>query len=313
MVEKELFQKAEGVGIKASELKELLRVLLEKERVTTKEIAQNLGLPRSVLKLLKPVFTDFLEKNPYFWILSKKGKSLAKQTIKEEKESFDVQIIVNLLEKYQSSRPKPRRNFDQFLATFQTVAKRAILLQEKEDLENKKLFFLGDSDLTSVGGAILGGAKEIAVADIDRRVLDFIKRIAGEQKLKINCLFYDVRNKLPTKYCHYFDVVFFDPPYTQNGLKVFLSRGIAALKKKEGRIYLCYGYSRRSKERGLAVQRVLTQAGVLIQEKFLDFNQYLRAESIGSRSSLYTCELTPQSKPLIKGEFFQPIYTGAER
>ena len=68
----------------------------------------------------------------------------------------------------------------------------------------------------------------------------------------------------------------------------------------DGRLYVCFGQSRRAAERGLQKQRVLGDAGLLVEAVFEDFNQYDGAESIGSRSALWRCRVTPQTKPLVR-------------
>ncbi len=77
----------------------------------------------------------------------------------------------------------------------------------------------------------------------------------------------------------------------------------------DGRVYVCFGHSRRASERGLQKQKVLSDAGLLVEAVFEDFNEYEGAESIGSRSALWRCRVTPQSKPLVQGRVEGPLYT----
>ena len=57
---------------------------------------------------------------------------------------------------------------------------------------------------------------------------------------------------------------------------------------------MCYGYTDKSAERGLKVQQIISSLGLIIQEKLRDFNEYLGAESIGSKSDLYVLQPTPK-------------------
>lgn len=57
---------------------------------------------------------------------------------------------------------------------------------------------------------------------------------------------------------------------------------------------MCYGYTDRSSERGLAIQAILTENGFVIHEKQRGFNRYLGAKSIGSSSDLYRLRATPK-------------------
>ena len=75
------------------------------------------------------------------------------------------------------------------------------------------------------------------------------------------------------------------------------------------RIYLCYGASDRSKEKLLPIQQIIFQSGMITRWVFDKFNRYHGAESIGSASSLFATEVTPKTKPTIKGDYDKPIYT----
>lgn len=217
--------------------------------------------------------------------------------------------IISLIKKYQQYRPRPKRNLDQFYATLETTAKRAILLKKNGDLEGKRLLFLGDDDLVSVTAASIGTAAEITAVDIDQRILNLINLIKRKENLQIRTSKYDAREPLPRQFRNRFDVCFFDPPYIPNGFRLFLSRAIEATRKN-GKFYFCYGYSPKSRERVLPIQEIITQARLVIEEKISGFNQYTGAASIGNQSSLYICYQTPKTKPLVQGKFKGPIYTG---
>ena len=102
--------------------------------------------------------------------------------------------------------------------------------------------------------------------------------------------------------------VFTVPPSAVEGCSLFVSRAIELLKP-DGRLYVCFGQSRRASERGLQKQRALGEAGLLVEAVFEDFNQYEGAEAIGSRSALWRCRVTPETRPLIRGEAQGSLYT----
>jgi predicted methyltransferase len=105
-----------------------------------------------------------------------------------------------------------------------------------------------------------------------------------------------------------YGAVFTDPPYAIEGFRLFVSRA-AEMLKPDGRLYVCFGQSRRASERGLQKQRVLGEAGFLVEAVFEDFNHYQGAEAIGSRSALWRCRVTPETRPLVRGEVEGPLYT----
>ena len=124
-------------------------------------------------------------------------------------------------------------------------------------------------------------------------------------KLKIKTIQYDLREKLPQELLNSFDVVFTDPPYTTEGIKLFVSRSIQVLNEdnKAARIYFCYGNSDRAKERYLEIYRIIFESGLMIRWIFDRFNRYNGAESIGSASALFICEVTPRTHSIIKGGY----------
>jgi len=154
----------------------------------------------------------------------------------------------------------------------------------------------------------------IFVVDIDEEVLKLIKKISEEEKLGIETLKYDVRKPLHPHLLNIFDIVFADPPYTENGVSLFLSRGISALELlSTSRLYFCYGQSNRARERSLAIQKIVAGMGLLIEERLNKFNRYFGAASIGSASALYINSIIKKTKLVIQGKFTGKIYTWERR
>ncbi len=205
-----------------------------------------------------------------------------------------------IIQKYQ--RPIPERKFDQFYATSETVLKRVKLLEKFSYL--KSIIFLGDDDLTSIALTLNKKFEKIMVIDVDERILNLIKEISLKENLNIETLKWDVLDPLP-KEIKNFNLAFFDPPYTPDALYVWLIRSLEIIlgkgsnKKrkdinflKDKFIFLCYGYTGKSLERGLKIQKIITDLGLIIQEKIRDFNQYTGAETIENKSDLYILKPT---------------------
>ncbi len=211
--------------------------------------------------------------------------------------SSNKEELVKFLKKYVKGRPLPKRKYDQFYATVETVAKRALFVQEKGDLPSR-ILLLGDDDLTSVALSKLGGSiNPTTVLEIDTDITNLLKRTEQKEGLRINVLEHDLLEELPRKILNQFDIVFTDPPYTPSGISLFLNRAIESLKKAyTSRIYLCYGSGSRASDRELSVQNIINEKGLLIREKIEDFNEYSGAATIGNTSSLFVLEWTPQTK-----------------
>jgi hypothetical protein len=87
-----------------------------------------------------------------------------------------------------------------------------------------------------------------------------------------------------------------------------LSRAIDLLAD-DGRIYVCFGQSRRANERGLDKQRAIADAGLLVEEVVPDFGAYEGASSIGARSALFVLARTPRTRPLVTAAIDGDLYT----
>lgn len=314
-------QISKELGIPTKKMLDFLFVLQSGEPVENNELVQRIGVSKNALNQTKEFLSSLLKPSSKNTQLDEGAfaeiRSLfASDYMPEESlwsllENGYYRKSIELLEKYADQRPSPDRKYDQFTATIETTARRASLLNFFEDVRDKRLLFLGDDDFTSVVVASLKEASGVMVLDIDDRILDNIRKVAKTESLEIGLENYDARKTLPTTYRQKFDIVFTDPPYTPEGIKLFVSRAIQALnpKNQSARIYVCYGNSDRAKERFLPIYEVFGASGLMIRWVFDKFNRYQGAESIGSASSLFILEVTSKTKPLITGNYDGSIYT----
>ncbi len=277
-----------------------LNLISQSSKNTSQDLIRKLGLPKTHLYRLIHEFTDILEKDSKYIFVK---KSLVREIremlnkIKLDEKTGDFERIQELLKKYQKFRPKPDRNLDQFYATIETTTKRVKKLSKNGDLSDKKVAFLGDDDMVSVAAALTHKCNKITVFEIDKRLNGFIGKISKENNLGIEIIEQDLSKPIDKKYFNEYDVIFTDPPYTIDGINIFLNQAIRILKKNFlGRIYLCYGNSDRARERELEIQKLILEHNLLIKTKLSQFNEYSGAESIGSQSSLYVLDWTPSTK-----------------
>lgn len=284
--------------------------------IDNNELVRLTGVSRNVLNSIKSVLSAFFMPPTSKTTLSQEGEKAAESLGVETEEEFwrflttgeEYELVLNIVQDIASRRPVPVRELDQFSATVDTIARRAALMHFNADLAGKRVLFLGDDDHTSVAVNALSEAESVTVLDIDDRIL---KSVAALSTNEIVTAQYDARLEVPEEHNGQFDVVFTDPPYTSEGITLFVSRAISMLdlNNQAARIYLCYGNSDRAKERFLPVYQALVDSGLMIRWVFDKFNRYDGAESIGSSSSLFICDVTPKTKPLVKGKANEPIYT----
>ncbi len=212
-----------------------------------------------------------------------------------------------------ADRPAPDLDLDHVAATAETLLKRAQHIAATYDLTGAQILCLGDHDLTSLALACLLPDLRIAVADLDERLLAFIDHSAHAHKLDITTHFADFRLELPPSLDSSCDLVFTDPPYSPDGIKLFLQRGIAALKDHPYvRLLLAYGFSEQHPGLGYKVQSALHDLRLTSESILPDFNRYDGARAIGARSALYTLRPTRRSRPAAVAKMGAP-HSGAAR
>ncbi|MHA2089036.1 MAG: adenosylmethionine decarboxylase, partial [Promethearchaeota archaeon] len=217
-------------------------------------------------------------------------------------------------------RPKPEFALDQSHAGISTVIKKTLYLLKKGDIEGRKIIFLGDDDFISLAVGLTKLVQEITVLDIDQRVLNVLSSSAEELSLvNFNVFPHDLREPFPKNFINHYDVVVMDPPYTNEGLRLFLKRARQVLKsniKIDGKVYPVIGkkcvlsFGNKPPEDMQKLQFSILDHGFIINEMIPDFNHYKGASIIGQFSHLYYLQSVnnPSSKynlNLTTG----PIYT----
>jgi len=311
------------IGIPSKKILDFFNVLQDGRAIENNELVREVGVSRNVLNQIKYEFSEFLRPVSKSTQINetqvKKVRSALGEDYAPENDLWKILEsdeeylrVLDFLKNLSENRPEPIREYDQFTATVETTSRRVMLLKFFDDIAGKRLLFLGDDDFTSVAAAGLGLADSITVLDVDDRLIESMKKISKQKNLGINIIKHDLRKKIPEKLRDQFDVVFTDPPYTELGIQLFLSRAVDCLDKdnKAARVYLCYGNSDKAKERFLPVQKILIDSGFMIRWIFDKFNRYSGAESIGSTSSILILDSTPKTKILIKEDYGRkPIYT----
>ncbi|WP_372011767.1 bis-aminopropyl spermidine synthase family protein [Paenibacillus chitinolyticus] len=226
--------------------------------------------------------------------------------------------ILVILEELFALRPSVDVQIDQSKCTPETSLRRAILCLKQHALIGKKILCVGDDDLVSVSIGLLlqrlfpdGGhtVTHVDVLDIDERFLRYIETIAKERGLPIGCHQLDLREPLPENLHGQFDCFFTDPPYTLQGMGLFVSRGIQALKREKG-LPIFLSFAHKSPAFMLAMQREFVRMGLTVSANFPRFNAYEGAEMIANRSQMFILRRTDQTKPEYSETFTDALYTG---
>jgi hypothetical protein len=191
--------------------------------------------------------------------------------------------------------PAPRAELDHIAATPRTLWDRASLLQAAYGRAAPRMLFLGDHDCSALACREVIAAADATVADLDAGLLAHIEQASSGA---VKTAFGDFRLGLPRSLTGGFDLVFTDPPYTPEGVELFLARAIEALDPQaDGRILLAYGYSRKHPGLGQKVQESFSRLRLTLEAMLPGFNRYLAAPAIGAQADLYILRPTSRSAP----------------
>lgn len=302
--------------------------------ISTKELARKTLLPVPVATAIKKelIREGALEQdrgvrctyegNAYIekeWGYEGLDKALYQKLMADETDwHSELADILLILEGLFQSRPQVNVQIDQSKCTSKTSLARAILCLRDHSLIGKQVLCVGDDDLVSVSLGFLlkrlfpnarNSKTTIHVVDIDDRFLRYIQEIAEREGLQIKCHNLDLRQPLPEELHGQYDCFFTDPPYTLQGLNLFISRGISGLKKKKG-LPIFLSFAHKSPDFTLAMQREFVRMGLMAKEVIPHFNEYEGAEMIGNRSQMIILKTTELTSPDITSSFEDALYTG---
>ncbi|MDA2815129.1 bis-aminopropyl spermidine synthase family protein [Nocardiopsis sp. RSe5-2] len=184
--------------------------------------------------------------------------------------------------------PPSRTDLDHVAATARTALRRGVFLDERFDLAGRRLLCVGDHDLTSLAALLVRPEAEAVVVDVDERMLAYIGAAADRLGLRVRCHFADLRLGLPPAVAGACDVVFTDPPYTPEGVELFVRRGLEGMADpRRGRVVVAYGASETTPGLVAKTQARLARMDLVFEAVHPDFNRYSGAEAIGAASDLY--------------------------
>ncbi|WP_051301215.1 bis-aminopropyl spermidine synthase family protein [Actinomadura rifamycini] len=211
--------------------------------------------------------------------------------------------------------PRARRALDHVSATPETVVRRALFLGARfrpPGAPAPRLLCVGDHDLTSLAVGLVHPGVRTTVVDIDDRVLAHIDAEAERLGLDVRTRWADLRLGLPPSARDH-DLAITDPPYTPDGVGLFVARAVEGLGDlARGRVLLAYGAGDLTPALALKVQHALGELNLLSEAIYPDFNRYFGAEAIGSAADLYVLRPTAKTLPAAVARadrFAAAIYT----
>ncbi|MEO0087484.1 MAG: bis-aminopropyl spermidine synthase family protein [candidate division WOR-3 bacterium] len=268
----------------------IINFIGQKEKVLFPELLEFLAdyypLKDTIKVLNKMVKVGLLTSENSHLILTEKGKELYFQ-IKSPfrtglcENCLGKRIIINedfqkILEKFKEivkERPQPIVEYIQGYMKEEDVIRRTVFMHSYNDLKEKNILIIGDDDLLSVALALTKLPKRIVVLDIDKRLVDFLEEINKKYDLKIEIFQYNISEPFPKKLKKKFDVFSCEPLETYSGLKLFIGRGINALKKN-GVGYFGLTIQEASYPKWQFIQKFINQSNGVITDMIKGFSSY---------------------------------------
>ena len=172
-----------------AEIEGILFILKNAGKIKNNDLVSLTRLPKETLRVFKKSISNFLAQDkddsvllndnglkmlseydlkPHMWSLSEELNFSNQESLKKIREIKD---------KYS---PKPKREFDQFLATPEATYLKSEILRKKGFVKNMSIAFIGDDDLNSVSLAAIDNTyNNITVFDIDKEVLNSVQECLG--------------------------------------------------------------------------------------------------------------------------------------
>jgi len=322
-------QLAEGIeGVRS-----ILLTMYRFPSLKNKKVSQKTGIAIPALAAVRGelVKAGIIEKKNY---LGENGRAWIRENLKLQfnfdplPTNFDFSLTeipqefasLKIIEEVLNNRPEPDFALDQSHAVFSTVIKRALYLLKRGDIEGREIIFFGDDDATSLAVGLLNLSEKITVIDIDSNIIKFLSDCSHNLSLKnFNVISHDLRDPCPDNLLNMYDIVVMDPPYTNEGLRLFLKRAKQVLKTKvtiDGKEHkvigkkclLCFG--NKPPEEMQQIQLSILDHGFIIQEMIPYFNLYKGASILGQFSHLFYLQLAePASNDTKLSLELNPIYT----
>lgn len=229
---------------------------------------------------------------------------------------FDRELLKEY-KKIAEGRPEPISEYDQGYQTPESVIARVAFMEQYGDVKNRRILILGDDDLMSLALALTGKPKEIVVYEIDERICDFIEKRSKEIGFDIDVRVQDLQYPIAADHIGHFDTFHCDPLESVSGLKMFLVRGIAGLKKG-GSGYFGITVIESYWERWVEFQKMVLELGAVITDILPDFSYYvpwgyITEQEFWKKMEGIGLEVEPPKKPWYRSHLWRVVAVNPTR
>lgn len=286
----------------------ILSEIYIKQSVKTLDISENFNIPKPAAVVIRNelLSNGLIEQVNRKIHLSPRGIEYVRNTLRYGLVCLDkyqqfihehseiVEFIHSKIQSILKQRPYVKYELDQAHCTIETLLNRVRFSLLNFDIIGRRVLCIGDDDCLSI--AIISVLKaisigkglicDIIVVDIDERLTKFIKLTGINENYPIDTVLGNLQCHSSIKLPQNIDTVFTDPPYTINGLNLFLSVANISLKPSiGGKVYWSFGQKKAMDL--MKTQNIIDSNGFLIEQIRKKFNRYEGASILGGRSNMY--------------------------
>jgi len=269
---------------------EILMILSRKDIDFFEIVSKSNYTAKEVLEEMKKLSDEKIikEKDGIFSLENKIDKKISSSFLCDKCNGRGVYDNLNLwstlIKEYDEiakNRPMPTNVYDQGVIDNESAISRFLYMLSRGDLYKKKIIILGDDDLMGILFSLSGIVDEITVLEIDERLVNYINFVKKERNLKnIEAYIYDARNPLENIFKNKFDTFFTDPVETVEGLLIFVSRMVEALKGDRCSGYFGLSSIESNIDKWFRIQKSLNEMNLVITDIRRNFSYYKLSDNI---------------------------------
>jgi len=269
---------------------EILMILSRKDTDFFEIVSKSNYTAKEILDELKKLSDEKIikEKDGMFSLENKIDKKISTSFLCDKCNGRGVYDNLNfwstLIKEYDEiakNRPLPTNVYDQGVIDNESAISRFLYMLSRGDLYKKKIIILGDDDLMGILFSLSDIVDEITVLEIDERLVNYINSVKKEKNLKnIEVYTYDARDPLEDIFKNKFDTFFTDPVETVEGLLIFVSRMVEALKGDRCSGYFGLSSIESNIDKWFRIQKSLNEMNLVITDIRRNFSYYKLNDNI---------------------------------
>ena len=269
---------------------EILMILSRKDTDFFEIVSKSNYTAKEILDELKKLSDEKIikEKDGMFSLENKIDKKISTSFLCDKCNGRGVYDNLNfwstLIKEYDEiakNRPLPTNVYDQGVIDNESAISRFLYMLSRGDLYKKKIIILGDDDLMGILFSLSDIVDEITVLEIDERLVNYINSVKKEKNLKnIEVYTYDARDPLEDIFKNKFDTFFTDPVETVEGLLIFVSRMVEALKGDRCSGYFGLSSIESNIDKWFRIQKSLNEMNLVITDIRRNFSYYKLSDNI---------------------------------